>query len=65
MTGVNMSSAAFPCPALSARDQADKTKYDTTTKDYDFITMRETSAHLPCKNENYTAATSMQSIGST
>jgi hypothetical protein len=60
-----MSSAAFPCPTLSKRDQADGTKHCATTKDAHLCSMRETCARLPCKNENYSCASYMQTFGLT
>jgi hypothetical protein len=64
-TRVSMSSAAFSCPALSKRDQANETKHCATTKDTHLGSMREICARLPCKNEDYICASYMQSIGST
>jgi hypothetical protein len=60
-----MSSAAFSCPTLPKRDQADETKHYVTTKDTYSGPMRETRARLPFKDENYTGAIFMQSWGST
>ena len=61
-TGDSMSSAAFPCPTLSKRDQADESRHCATIKDTDLCSMRKTCARLPCKNENYICASYMQTF---